>query len=66
MKRDELILEVSRFTSTSAAAREILALLEHSDYKLIVKATEKEFEELEGELENSRCLGRIKVMVLVP
>ena len=66
MSREELVLESFRFTTTSALAREIVALLENSTYKLcIVVKTPREFEELTNELENARTLGRVKLVSLV-
>jgi hypothetical protein len=59
MKREELQLESWRFTSVSALAREIVHLLEHSDYKLEILITAKELEQLANELESCRTLGRV-------
>lgn len=64
MKREELTLESWRFTSTSALAREITALLEFSDYKLVIEVSPSEKEMLDNELENVRALGRVKVEVV--
>ena len=64
MARQELILESSRFTNTSAVAREILALLEFSDYKIEVHMTAAELERVSNELENVRSLGRVTVVIV--
>jgi hypothetical protein len=64
MARAELRLESWRFTSTSALAREVVALLESSDYKLIIEVTPAERECLSNELESCRTLGRVKVEVV--
>lgn len=63
MKREELKLESWRFTSTSALAREIVALLENSDYKLIVHVSQEQIEQLYNELESCKTLGRVRVEV---
>ena len=65
MKRESLILESWRFTSTSALAREVVALLETSDYKLVIEVSPSEKEMLDNELENVvRALARVKVEVV--
>lgn len=64
MTRPEFRLEGWHFTSTSALAREILALLEVTDYKLIVEVTPSEFERLTNELESCKTMGRVKVEVI--
>lgn len=61
MKREELILESERFTTISALAREVEALLTHSDYKLIVQVKATELEELSNLCENFRTLGRVRI-----
>jgi len=61
MSRELLVLESWRFTSTSALAREILALLENSSYKLEILVRVSEMEQLNNELESARTLGRVKV-----
>ncbi len=61
MSRELLVLESWRFTSTSALAREILALLENSSYKLEILVSVSEMEQLNNELESARTLGRVKV-----
>lgn len=60
-ERQELQIESSRFTTLSALAREIEALLESTDDKLIVIVNEKQFEELSVRLEGWRTMGRLKV-----
>lgn len=64
MSRPEFKLEAWHFTSTSALAREILALLEVTDYKLIVQVTPPQREQLESELESCKTMGRVKVEVV--
>jgi hypothetical protein len=64
MSRPEFKLEAWHFTSTSALAREILALLEVTDYKLIVQVTPPQREQLENELESCKTMGRVKVEVV--
>ncbi len=64
MKRESLILESWRFTSTSALAREVVALLEASDYKLVIEVSPSEKEMLDNELENVRALGRVRIEVV--
>jgi hypothetical protein len=64
MSRPEFRLEAWHFTSTSALAREILALLEVTDYKLIVQVTPPQIQELEVELESCKTMGRVKVEVI--
>ena len=64
MSRPEFKLEAWHFTSTSALAREILALLEVTDYKLIIEVTPPQKEMLENELESCKTMGRVKVEVV--
>lgn len=64
MKRDILKLDASRFTTTSACAREVLALLENSSYKIAVLVTSpRQLEELASELEDCKTLGRVSAKV---
>jgi hypothetical protein len=58
---DWLDLESSRFTSSAAFVREVLALLEATDYKLRLIVKPEEVERLDAELEGQRTLGRVKV-----
>jgi hypothetical protein len=44
--------------------REILALLENSEYKLLVEVTPPQREQLENELESCKTMGRVKVEVV--
>ena len=62
-RRETLFLDSWRFTSVSALAREILALLEWSDYKLEIRLNAKEMEQLSNELESCRTLGRVTLKV---
>jgi hypothetical protein len=64
VNRPEFRLEAWHFTTTSALAREILALLEVTDYKLIVQVTPPQREQLEAELESCKIMGRVKVEVV--
>ena len=64
MSRPEFHIEAWHFTSTSALAREILALLEVTDYKLIVESTPPQHAELCAELESCKTMGRVKVEVI--
>lgn len=57
--RDTLILEAKRFTNSSALGKEIVALLELSDYKLEVHLAESDLEQISEEYENLRGLGRL-------
>jgi hypothetical protein len=57
-------LEAWRFTTVAALAREIVALLEHTDYKLLIEVTPPMREQLDNELESCRTLGRVKVEVV--
>ena len=63
-ERKWLQIESYRFTTLSAFTREILALLEHSDYglELVIKASERE--RLDVELEGVRTLGRVSVTII--
>lgn len=63
MAREELQLEATRFTSYSALVREILALLESTDYKLaiIIPNVPSLKERLDNEMEGVKTLGRVKV-----
>ena len=61
MSREILKLDCYRFTKTSACAREVLAPLENSDYKIVIRATAREIEELTAELEDCKALGRIAI-----
>ena len=63
MSRELLRLDAWRFTTVSALAREILALLEHSNYKLEIRLNAKEMEQLSNELESCRTLGRVTLKV---
>lgn len=58
-QREELQIESSRFTTVSAFAREIEALLESTDAKLFVVVPERHVEELAVRLEGWRTLGRV-------
>ena len=62
--RPEFRLESWHFTTSSALAREIVALLEVTDYKLIVETTPNQFAELCCELENYKTMGRVVVKLL--
>jgi hypothetical protein len=62
--RPEFRLEAWHFTTSSALAREIIALLEVTDYKLIVETTPNQFAELCCELENYKTMGRVVVKLL--
>jgi UDP-N-acetylmuramate-alanine ligase len=64
MKREQLILQSRRFTSTSALAREVVALLEASDYALLIEVSPSEKEMLDSELESVRAMSRVKVEVI--
>jgi hypothetical protein len=64
MSRPEFKLEAWHFTSTSALAREILALLEVTDYKLIIECTPPQYAELCAELESCKTMGRVKVEMI--
>lgn len=64
MSKPEFKLEAWHFTSTSALAREILQLLEVTDYKLIIETTPAQYAELCSELESCRTLGRVKVEMI--
>lgn len=63
MPREVLQLESCRFTTISALAREVEALLESSDYKLEIVVGAKDFDELNVELEDRRTMGRVVVRV---
>jgi hypothetical protein len=60
---DWLILEDMRFTNDGAFLREVLALLQDTDYKLQLVVRERYIERLNAELEGQRTLGRVKVKV---
>lgn len=62
MSREELILESWRFTSVSAMAREIEALLENSTYKLVIQVRPREIEELSNLCESFKTLGRVSIV----
>ncbi len=63
MTAPQWILESSSFTSTSALAREIQAWLEFSDAQLEVRVrSDRELEELAGELADAKSLERVKVV----
>lgn len=61
MSRQLLTIEAHHFTTISALAREVEALLEHSDYKLEVIVGASDFEELTVELDGRRTMGRVAV-----
>lgn len=61
MPREELQLESKRFTTVSALAREIVALLECSNYKLEIIIPQCIREQLDNELDGVKTLGRVKV-----
>lgn len=61
MPREELQLEARRFTTVSALAREIVALLECSNYKLEIIIPHGIREKLDSELDGVKTLGRVKV-----
>lgn len=61
MKREILYLNAESFTSMSACAREVLAIIEKDEYKVIVRATEKDIEKLAAELEGYKTLSRVDV-----
>ena len=56
-----LLLESWNFTTTSALAREVKALLECTSYKFVILVRPEHWEELAAEMENWRLLGRVKV-----
>lgn len=60
-QREEFEIESHRFTTISALSREIEALLESTDDKLIVVIPSKHVEELSVRLDGWRTLGRLKV-----
>ena len=62
--RPQLELEAWRFTTTSACAREIVALLECTEYKLLVYVTPSELERLNIELDGIKTMGRVKVEMI--
>ena len=64
MSRPEFKLEAWHFTTTSALAREIMALLEVTDYKLVIEVTPNQFAELCCELENYKTMGRAVVKLI--
>lgn len=64
MSRPEFRLEAWHFTSSSALAREILALLEVTDYRLVVEVTPPQFAELSCELESCKTMGRVVVKLV--
>ena len=61
MAREELRLESARFTTSGAFVREIIALIEFSDYRLILVIPPSLKEQLDNELEGTRCLGRVRI-----
>ena len=62
MSRETLKLEADRFTTPQALAREAVALLEHSDYRIdILASDEAQLEYLCAELEGRSIMGRIRV-----
>jgi hypothetical protein len=63
MGREKLHLESWRFTRTSAFVREVLQLLEDSDYSLILHVRGADLEEISHELESCRTFGRVKLEV---
>lgn len=60
-QREEFEIESARFTTVSALAREIEALLESTDDKYILAVTEKQFAELSVRLEGVKTMGRVSV-----
>lgn len=60
-KAQWLKLESSRFTTSAAFVREVLALLEATNYKLHLIVKPEEVQRLDAELEGQRTLGRVKV-----
>lgn len=54
-------LESRRFTSQAAFVREVLCLLQDSDYKLQLVVKQEDIERLNAELEGQRSLGRVRV-----
>lgn len=61
MAREWLRLESSRFTTPAAFLREVLALLDATDYRLQLVVKVEEVERLAAELESQRTMGRVKV-----
>lgn len=64
MHRPEVRLHAWSFTSSSALAREILALLEGTDFKITIEVTPPQYQELCAELESCKTLGRVKVEMI--
>lgn len=62
--REWLELHSSRFTSLSAFTREVLALLQESDYGLELVIRSEERDRLDSELEGLRSVGRLSVTIL--
>lgn len=63
MARVEVEIESARFTRTSELAREILALLGSTEYKIRIMCSAAEAEELTAELESCKTMGRVVLEV---
>jgi hypothetical protein len=61
MKREKLYLEALRFTTMSECAREVLAIIRDTEYKVVVLATEDQIERLAAELDGQKTLSRLDV-----
>jgi hypothetical protein len=62
LKRPEFLIDRASFTNTGAFAREIMALLEYTDLKLIaVVHNGRQEEELYNEMEAFKTMGRVVV-----
>lgn len=62
-ERELIVLESWRFTSPLAFGRELIHLLEHSDYRLEARVRESELERIAAELGTARAIGRLTVKV---
>lgn len=58
---ESLLLESWKFTTVSALAREVSALLECTSYKFTILVRPDHMEELAAEMESWKVLGRVRV-----
>lgn len=64
MTREILRLQARRFTSAGALAKEITALLECTDYSLLVEVSQQARGMLEAELQDRKTMGRVALEVV--
>jgi hypothetical protein len=64
VNRQVLKIEADRFTTDEALAKEVVALIENSDAKVVILAHESALLRISQELEDRVLMGRVKVVMV--